>query len=296
MPWIEIRHRTAYRYATAVHLGPHQMMLRPRETRDLRLVSFDLDISPTASVAWSNDVAGNAVAEAAFRGTTDFLVITARMVVDLSAPVWPVFPISASAASYPFLYLNDDIADLGLLASPQYQDRAGRLSDWVEGFVMRRPTDTLSLLKDVANGVVTQIIYQSRETEGTQGPLETLDRGWGSCRDFAVLFAEAVRTLGFGARIVSGYLFNPSEDSIGSAGDGSTHAWAEVFVPGAGWIPFDPTNRAVGAANLIPVAVARRIEQVAPVTGSFHGTGSDLISMDVGVSVEHFAEEPRIKS
>jgi transglutaminase-like putative cysteine protease len=272
------------------------MMLRPRETRDLRLVSFDLEVSPAASVVWSNDVAGNAVAEATFDSASDVLVITAKMVVDLAAPAWPVFPVSVSAMFYPFLYSNDDLADLGPLVSPQYQDDAGRLSDWVERFVMQRPTDTLSLLKDVANGVTTQIFYQSRETEGTQGPLETLDRGWGSCRDFAVLFAEAARTLGFGARIVSGYLFNPSDDKIGSAGDGSTHAWVEVFVPGAGWIAFDPTNRSVGAANLVPIAVARRIEQVAPVTGSFRGTKNDLISMDVGVSVEQYAEEPRIES
>lgn len=292
MPWIEIRHKTTYRYATRVSLGPHQMMLRPRETRDLRLVSFDLDVSPAASIDWSNDVAGNAVAVATFESASDVLAMTARIVVDVKAPVWPVFPIGAQAVSYPFLYSRDDLADLGSLASPQYQDDAGRLSDWVEGFVMQRPTDTLSLLKDVANGVTAQINYQSRETEGTQGPLETLDRGWGSCRDFAVLFAEAARTLGFGARLVSGYLFNPNDDKIGSAGDGSTHAWVEVFVPGAGWISFDPTNRSVGSGNLIPVAVARSIEQVAPVTGSFHGTGSDLISMDVRVSVEQLAEEP----
>ncbi len=294
MPWIEIRHKTTYRYATHVSLGPHQMMLRPRETRDLRLVSFDLDVSPAASVVWSNDLAGNAVAVATFEGASDVLAITARIIVDLKAPVWPVFPIAAHAVSYPFLYSNDDLADLGPLATPQYQDDAGRLSDWVEGFVMQRPTDTLSLLKDVANGVTTQIFYQSRETEGTQGPLETLDRGWGSCRDFAVLFAEAARTLGFGARLVSGYLFNSSDDKIGSMGDGSTHAWVEVFVPGAGWISFDPTNRAIGAANLIPVAVARKIDQVAPVTGSFHGTPGDLISMDVGVSVKHFADDPHV--
>ena len=296
MPWIEICHKTEYRYAKAVPLGPHQMMLRPRETSDLRLFSFDLDVSPAARIDWSNDVAGNAVAVATFENASDVLAMTARIVVDLTAPVWPVFPIAAHAVSYPFFYSNDDLADLGPLASPRYQDDAGRLSDWVEGFVMQRPTDTLSLLKDVANGVTAQIIYQSRETEGTQGPLETLDRGWGSCRDFAVLFAEAARTLGFGARLVSGYLFNPSDDGIGSAGEGSTHAWVEVFVPGAGWIPFDPTNRSVGSANLIPVAVARRIEQVAPVTGSFHGSRRDLISMDVGVSVEHFAWEPRIEN
>ena len=151
---------------------------------------------------------------------------------------------------------------------------------------MARPTDTLSLLKDISNGITAGISYQSRETEGTQGPLETLDRGWGSCRDFAVLFAEATRTLGFGARLVSGYLFNPSGNEIGSADSGSTHAWVEVFVPGAGWIPFDPTNRSVGSTNLIPVAVARRIQQVAPVTGSFHGRPADVLSMDVTVHVE----------
>jgi transglutaminase-like putative cysteine protease len=290
MPQIQIHHQTKYRYARRVSLGPHRMMLRPRETRDLRLVSFDLSVSPDASINWSTDVVGNAVAQATFKNASDLLLIKASIIVDLTASAWPIFPISANAASYPFLYSNDEMTDLGPLAAPQYQDHAGRLSDWVEGFVMQRPTDTLSLLKDVANGVTAQIAYQSRETEGTQGPLETLDRGWGSCRDFAVLFAEAARTLGLGARIVSGYLFNPSKDKTGSAGDGSTHAWVEVFVPGAGWISFDPTNQAVGAANLIPVAVARRIEQVAPVTGSFHGLTNDLISMDVAVSVEHLTE------
>ncbi|WP_299046346.1 transglutaminase family protein [uncultured Tateyamaria sp.] len=290
MPHIEIRHETTYRYAGPVSLGPHQMMLRPRETRDLRLVRFDLDVSPDARIDWSTDVAGNTVAKATFDAASDTLAIKARMIVDLTASVWPVFPISADAASYPFVYMNDAMTDLGPLAAPQYVDDAGRLSDWVEGFVMQRPTDTLSLLKDVANGVTAQVAYQSRETEGTQGPLDTLDRGWGTCRDFAVLFAEAARTLGFGARIVSGYLSNPNADLTGSAGDGSTHAWVEVFVPGAGWIPFDPTNQSVGGANLIPVAVARRIEQVAPVTGSFHGATDAQMSMDVSVSVKHIAD------
>lgn len=286
MPLVTITHATTYRYATAVALGPHRLMLRPRETRDLGLVAFDLEISPPAMVDWSHDVAGNAVATASFDALTDELVIRSRVTIELSAPVWPVFAISASAARYPFLYSDDDWTDLGALASPQYVDEGGRLSAWVEGFVMSRPTDTLSLLKDVSNGVTARIAYQSRETEGTQGPLETLDRGWGSCRDFAVLFAEAARTLGFGARLVSGYLYDPDGFRLGSMATGSTHAWVEVFVPGAGWIPFDPTNRAVGSANLIPVAVARNIWQVAPVVGSYVGTNGDQLSMDVEVSVE----------
>lgn len=260
-------------------------MLRPRETRDLSLTCFDLEISPEARIDWSHDVAFNAVATAQFDTMTDALSIRSRAQVDLRAPVWPVFPIAADAASYPFAYAPDDRTDLGALAMPQYADDTGRLRGWVEGFVMARPTNTLSLLKDIGSGITSGISYQSRETEGTQGPLETLHRGWGSCRDFAVLFAEAVRTLGFGARIVSGYLFNPSGNLIGSADAGSTHAWVEVFVPGAGWISFDPTNRSVGSTNLIPVAVARKIDQVAPVSGSFHGRSADVLSMDVRVDV-----------
>jgi len=285
MPSVTITHATVYHYRTEVAPGPHRLMLRPRETRDLSLTSFDLEISPEARIDWSHDVAGNAIATAQFDTDTTMLSIRSCARVDLRAPVWPVFPIAAAAASYPFVYAPEDWTDLGAMAMPQYADDTGRLSRWVEGFVMARPTDTLSLLKDVSNGATAQISYQSRETEGTQGPLETLDRGWGSCRDFAVLFAEAVRTLGFGARLVSGYLFNPSGDQVGSADAGSTHAWVEVFVPGAGWIPFDPTNRSVGSGNLIPVAVARRIHQVAPVTGSFHGRPTDLLSMDVTVDV-----------
>jgi transglutaminase-like putative cysteine protease len=285
LPVLNITHRTEYRYAPAVAPGPHRLMLRPRETRELRLLSFDLIIRPDATVTWAHDVAGNSVATASFAGLTDALVIESRMTVDLGAQAWPVFDIAAAAQQYPFRYSDEDWIDLGALARPQYFDVAGRLSDWVEGFVMARPTDTLSLLKDVSNGVSSRISYESREVEGTQGPLETLDRGWGSCRDIAVLFAEAVRTLGFGARIVSGYLFDVSGSLVGSAGAGSTHAWVEVFVPGAGWISFDPTNRSMGSANLIPVAAARHITQVAPVMGSFGGRPGDLLEMIVQVTV-----------
>lgn len=285
MPRITIAHTTTYRYAAAVALGPHRLMLRPRETRDLDLVAFDLRIVPEAHVDWTHDVAGNAIATARFAAPSDRLEIRSEATILSRAPVWPVFPVAASAIRFPFLYAAGDLTDLGALTLPQYADPAGRLAAWVEGFVAVRPTDTLSLLRDIGNGVAAAVAYQGRETEGTQGPLDTLDRGWGSCRDFAVLFAEAVRTLGFGARLVSGYLHDPAGDRVGSDARGSTHAWVEVFVPGAGWIAFDPTNRAVGSANLIPVAVARDIAQVAPVSGSFHGTAVDLPTMAVTVRV-----------
>ena len=100
-----------------------------------------------------------------------------------------------------------------------------------------------------------------------------------------MLFTEAARLLGFGARIVSGYLYNPNQQNVGSSDAGSTHAWAEVFVPGAGWITFDPTNRSVGGFNLIPVAVARDIRQTIPVSGSFAGSTGAFANMSVEVLV-----------
>lgn len=284
MTRITIHHRTEYRYHQSVRPGPHRLLLRPRESRDLRIQSIDLDIAPEATVTWSEDVFGNAVATAQFDSWTDRLEVTSAVELELTAPPFPIFDIAASAITYPFRYGDDEWTDLGGLTALQYAD-AGRLHGWAKGFVFGGSTDTLSLLKDLSAGVFNQVRYQSREQEGTQGPLETLDRGWGSCRDMAVLFAEAARSLGFGARIVSGYLFNADTGSVGSADSGSTHAWTEVFVPGAGWITFDPTNRSVGGFNLIPVAVSRSIEQVVPVSGSYSGLSQAFAGMSVEVNV-----------
>jgi hypothetical protein len=282
---LKIHHRTSYRYRQPVSLGPHRLMLRPRESRDLRLISSDLTITPAAAVTWAHDVFGNAVATAGFQTMANALAIDSVAELELNAAAWPVFDVAASAIFYPFRYSDDEWIDLGALTVQQYPDPAGRLRGWAQAFVGGDPTDTLALLKDLSAGVSAWIRYQSREDEGSQSPTETLDRGWDTCRDFAVLFVEAARSLGFGARIVSGYLYNPNQDNVGGEGMGSTHAWAEVFVPGAGWITFDPTNRSVGNFNLIPVAVARDIRQAMPVTGSFVGMPDDFQEMSVEVFV-----------
>ena len=285
MTSLKVQHRTTYRYHQPVSLGPHRLMLRPRESRDLRLISSELTVTPAAQVTWAHDVFGNSVATATFQWATDSLVINSLAELELHGSAWPVFDIAASAIVYPFRYSDDEWADLGASTVQQYADPAGQLKAWARAFVRGERTDTLALLKDLCAGVSGWIRYQSREDEGTQSPIETLNRGWGSCRDFAVLFVEAARCLGFGARIVSGYLFNPNQGLIGSADAGSTHAWGEVFVSGAGWISFDPTNRSVGGSNLIPVAVVRDIRQAVPVSGSFVGNSSAFAGMDVEVSV-----------
>jgi transglutaminase-like putative cysteine protease len=261
-------------------------MLRPRESRELRLIASEIATTPSAKITWAQDVFGNAVAMARFEAAADSLTITAVNDVELSAHAWPVFDIAASALSFPFLYVRDEWTDLGGLMLQQYLDVGGRVSAWARGFVMGPATDTLALLKDISAGISTQIAYQSREVEGAQSPIETLDRGSGSCRDIALVFIEAVRSLGIGARIVSGYLHNPEQALVGSSDDGSTHAWAEIYLPGAGWITFDPTNRGLGGANLIPVAVARDIHQVVPVSGGYIGSPDAFDEMAVEVSVE----------
>ena len=286
MTVLSIRHKTTYRYRELVQLGPHRLMLRPREGHDLRLLSSQLDMLPAATLSWTNDVFSNAVATANFSDLTEQLTIESLAVVELAAGPWPVSDIAASAVRYPFDYSDEERTDLGALAQPHYPDPPARLADWARGFVRSQGTDTLALLKDLAAGVAAAISYQSRDQEGTQSPVQTLGRGWGSCRDIAVLFAEAARTLGFGARLISGYLYNPDRPLAAATSEGgSTHAWAEIFLPGAGWITFDPTNRAVGGHNLIPVAVGRTIDQVMPMTGTFVGTSDACQGMSVEVQV-----------
>ena len=285
MAFVEIHHKTSFAYREPVRLGFHRLLLRPRESRDVRVLATDLDVSASAAVHWSQDVAGNAVAIASFEKPAKELAIESRSRVDLGAAAYPVFDIAASALLFPFRYADDEWTDLGA-SSRQHYDDAGQLRAWAQGFVAAYPTDTLSLLKDLNVGTCNAVVYEAREDEGTQAPAETLSRGFGSCRDIATLFIEAVRSLGFGARAVSGYLHDPTRTLLGSADAGSTHAWAEVYLPGAGWITFDPTNKALGAANLIPVAVARDIRLALPVTGSFVGASDAFESMSVQVSVK----------
>jgi hypothetical protein len=202
--------------------------------------------------------------------------------VELSAVKWPVFRIATHAHSYPFAYSQDELADLGALLVPEHPDPGGDLAIWARRFIHATPTDTLSLLQDLNAGILNVVHYRTRDEEGTQTPLETLAGASGSCRDIAALFIDAARQLGLGARAVSGDIYYP-DAQIGD--HGSTHAWAEVYLPSAGWIAFDPTHRRMGAAGLIPVAVARCNDQTTPVDGGYVGEPEDFVGMEVSVSV-----------
>jgi len=280
---LTIKHRTRYQYARAIVLQPHRLIITPRDSGELFTVRRSLEFVPPADVSWSADVFGNLIATATFTEPTRELTITSEAVVEHTAPEWPIFAIAPDAHSYPFAYSLDDVVDLGALAQPDWlTPDPQRVGAWARGFVSALQTDSLSLLKDLNAGVLGDVRYRVRDEEGTQSPTSTLELGSGSCRDIAALFIEAARHLGFGARAVSGYLFDPDQKDEDA---GSTHAWAEVYLPGAGWIAFDPSNQRVGGSQLVPVAFARFNRQIMPVTGGYIGTPEDFEQMDVSVSV-----------
>jgi transglutaminase-like putative cysteine protease len=271
-----------------VELHAHRMMLTPRNSHSLRPISADLSCEPVAELEWTQDVFGNLIATASFQNLSEHLTITNRVVVDQTAAAWPILKIAPAAHSYPFDYSHEERTDLGALLVPEYEDADGRLATWAHAQVLGTGTDTLSLLQDVNSAARAGITYVTREEVGTQSPQETLDLASGSCRDLATLFIEAVRYLGFGARAVSGYLFDPpiSGNSAEAARQhGATHAWAEVYLPCAGWVAFDPTNGRMGEAHLVPVAVGRSIARLSPVDGRFVGAADAFIGMTVEVTV-----------
>jgi hypothetical protein len=167
---LRIQHKTVYHFGRPVSLAPHRLILRPRESRDLRLISHSLTIAPVAVLSWSHDVFGNAVALATFATETDVLVIDSVADIELTAASWPVFAITASAIYYPFRYSDDEWTDLGALTIPQYPDAAQQLQNWARDFVRSNPTDTLSLLKDLNAGVAQRIQYQSRRSKAPSRP------------------------------------------------------------------------------------------------------------------------------
>jgi transglutaminase-like putative cysteine protease len=287
---ISVVHKTVYAYAKPVQLGEHRLMCRPRDSHDLRLLDTALTISPPAArVRWLHDVFGNSIAVADFDNESAAeLSFESRF----RAEHYPADPgtieIEPYARQYPFHYSFDDMPDLARTAERHYPDPEREVDQWARGFVgAENGGDTLELLVRINQAVHDQFEYLRREEVGTQPPLDTLHKKTGSCRDFALFMMEAVRSLGFAARFVSGYLYDETliDAESGVVGGGATHAWMQVFLPGAGWVEFDPTNALAGGRNLIRVAVARDAAQAAPLTGSFTGAPADFLGMTVEVQV-----------
>jgi transglutaminase-like putative cysteine protease len=288
---LNVRHVTTYRYREPVGLGEHRMMFRPRESHDLRLVTARLAITPSPTrLRWLHDVFDNSVAVATFEGTTAELRFESDLTLEHSETASPDYALEAHARTYPFSYAPDESPDLVRALARQCPE--DDIDDWVAGFLApARPVETMALLRAITRAIREQLVYVRRDEKGTQRPRETLQRGRGSCRDFALLMMEAARSLGLAARFVSGYIFVSDAHAATTSG-GATHAWMQVYLPGAGWVDFDPTNSGIGNRNLIRVAFAWDPGQAVPLWGSFFGPRSAASGMEVEVSVADETVEP----
>lgn len=276
-----IHHRTAYYFSEAVQLGEHELRLRPREGHDLRIESSTLEISPQATLRWRRDVESNSVATASFSIEADVLEIKSEVIIQQYNEDPLDFLLFDYAVQFPFEYEDEYSILLDPYLKPRNETFSDALISWVnEIWQPEEDIQTYSLLERIAKQIFETFQYQVREEPGVQTAEETLQKGTGSCRDFASLMIAATRHLGLAARFVSGYMYTPTSSHI----FGTTHAWMEVFLPGAGWKGFDPTIGEIAGKDHFPVAVARIPESVPPVEGSFFGIPGTRL--EVGVLVE----------
>ena len=283
--FLRILHRTEYRYDRMIVLHPHQLMLRPRDGHDLWVDDAFLTIRPQARLRWYFDTFGNSIAEASFSESTDLLVIESELLLRRYVRDFSIRPSGGHICPYPFSYSPDEARDLyPFLGLDQPQDMAP-LDHWLDQTFAQRPDVAFQFLQQLSHAIHANLHYSAREEMGTQTAAETIATGSGTCRDFAFLFMEAARRFGFAARFVTGYLDDRRTGTNAPVGGGATHAWADVFVPGEGWIEFDPTNRITAGGALIRVATTRTPAQASPISGSFAGEDASCISLTVSVEV-----------
>jgi transglutaminase-like putative cysteine protease len=289
MSILTVHHKTVYRYAKPVQFGEHRLMFRPRDSHDLRLIDTALLIQPAASVRWLHDVFGNSIAIASFKEPASELIFESSFRAEQFATPERAVVLEPYAQRYPFNYPAAEMTDLRPAVERGYPDPWGKVDTWARWFVEAgRSLDTLDILVGMTRSIQYQFGYARRDEMGTHSAIETLETGSGNCRDFALFMMEAARSLGFAAQFVSGYLCGGQPIGAtggGVVGGGATHAWVQIYLPGAGWVEFDPTNGLVGGKNLIRVAVVRDPSQALPLSGTFNGTPNDFLGMSVNVNV-----------
>lgn len=281
MKRFKILHQTSYEFTEQVQLLPHTLRLRPREGHELRIEKSLLDISPTASLRWHRDVEGNSVATASFNDKAQHLMINSDIIIQKYDQVPYDFLVADYAVDYPFNYNDEDQVLLAPYLVKVDQQEQKKLNEFL--FSVCQPSEaiqTFALLQRLNQHIYQTVTYQRREEEGVQSAGETLNLGSGSCRDSAFLFMAAAQQLGFAARFISGYIYSAT-DIVQS---GATHAWAEVFIPGAGWKGFDPSIGNIVGAEHIAVAVARLPDSVPPISGSFIGQPGANMTVNVWVT------------
>jgi transglutaminase-like putative cysteine protease len=280
MKRLRITHTTEYFYRGMVTFAPHRALVRPREGHDVHIESSRLEISPSAEVRWLRDTYGNSIAIIAFANAADQLSVLSEVTVQHYDENPLDFLIAPEAVAYPFQYAMDEQPELIHYRLSTYPRDGAAVREWTTTFYTPgQLVGTFDLLSSINRAINERFLYERREESGVQRPSETLAKRSGSCRDFAVLMMEAARHLGFGARFVTGYLQMPEGHH------GATHAWTEIYIPGAGWRGFDPTNNTLAGAHHVSVGVARDADKASPLAGAWTGPPNAFDRMKVSVEV-----------
>jgi transglutaminase-like putative cysteine protease len=291
MTILTIRHLTRYRYANPVEFGEHRIMFRPRESFDQHVLESRLKITPEPSdLRYMHDVFGNCIGIVRFGAKARELTFESENTLVHRPENALEMPISSDGGmnSYPFAYVPADLPDVYSSMLRGYPDSGRSVDAWSRRFLQNLPkVDAIGALAAMTRSIHNEMTYVSRRSGRPQSPTETLTLGKGTCRDFAVLMMEGVRSLGLAARFVSGYLHVPAhfEGDAKHKGGGNTHAWVRVFLPNGGWVEFDPTNGLIGNRDLIRVAVVRDPTQALPLSGTWEGKNTDYLGMDIEVEV-----------
>lgn len=295
----DLEHVTTYRYQKPVSFGPHQAIFLPGVGHQERILRYALETSIPSRVRWKMDTLSNNVALIDFSEPAPELIVTYRIQAEhFGIPTVGYFPLEDRAQEVPVQYTSEEWTDLMGYLRPHSEDPDGSLAAWAKHFVAGDQDNTLDLLQRMMNTIWSSFTYQARSAHGTQLPAETLRLQSGTCRDYAWLMIEALRRLGFACRFVSGYLYDAALDGgeIGMMGSGATHAWLQVYLPGAGWRAYDPTNRISEGFDLIRVAIARYPSQIMPLSGTWSGDAEDYLGMEVQVMIRKLGTLPEFEA
>ncbi|MEZ4663023.1 MAG: transglutaminase family protein, partial [Caldilineaceae bacterium] len=294
--YVAINHKTSYTYDRLVNLSPHVFRLRPAPHCRTPIQGYSLRIRPAKHfINWQQDPFGNYQARVVFPERTRELAIEVDLVADMT-PINPFdFFVDEAAAHFPFAYSAQEAKEL----QPYLEiDESGpRLTQWLHG-VERTEKPIVDFLVGLNQQLYGDIAYTVRMDPGVQSCEETLEKALGSCRDSGWLLVQILRHLGLAARFVSGYLVQLTADQAALDGpSGPTadftdlHAWAEVYVPGAGWIGLDPTSGLFAGEGHIPLAGTPSPISAAPVTGY---TDKCEVTFHFDNSVQRIFEDPRV--